>query len=31
MQGKKKRRGGEMRISNTAGGIDIIPLIVRLK
>ena len=31
MQGKKKFRGGEMRISNTAGGIDIIPLMVRLK
>ena len=30
-QGKKKLRGGEMRISNTAGGIDIIPLTVRLK
>ena len=30
-QGKKKFRGGEMQISNAAGGIDIIPLTVRLK
>ena len=30
MQGKKKFRG-QMRITNAAGGIDIIPLTVRLK
>jgi len=31
MQGKKKLRGGEMRITNTAGGLNIIPVTVRLK